>query len=135
MNDPVSDLFVRIKNALLRKKELVDMPSSRLKEEITRVLSQEGFIAKHEVMARGGKKILRINLKYGLDKFGKPAYPLIKCLSQVSKPGRRIYSAAQKLRPVQSGFGIAIVSTPQGIMTGEAARKKKVGGEVIAYVY
>lgn len=135
MKDPVSDLFAQIKNAIARKKELVDLASSNFKEEIVKVLFDEGFVSRYEVLSRGGKKILRINLKYGNDKYGKPSKPVIKDIKQISKPGKRVYSQVAKIPKVQSGFGISIVSTPSGIMSGDAARKKKVGGEVIAYVY
>lgn len=135
MKDPVSDLLTQIKNALQRKKDLVDLTSSYFKEEIVRVLFEEGFVSRYEVLSRGGKKILRIALKYGFDKYGKPSKAVINEIKQVSKPGKRIYSQVAKIPRVQSGFGISIVSTPSGIMTGDAAKKKKVGGEIIAYVY
>ncbi len=92
MRDPISDLFLRIKNGISRKKEIVDMPSSRLAADVSRILFDEGFISKYEMLARGGKKILRVTLKYGLDKYGKPSRSLISELKQISKPGRRIYS-------------------------------------------
>ena len=135
MKDPVSDLLTKIKNALQRKKDIVDMYSSSFKEDITKVLFEEGFISKYEVLSRGGKKILRISLKYGFDKYGKPSKAIIHDIKQVSKPGKRIYSQVAKIPRVQSGFGVSIVSTPAGVMTGDTAKKKKVGGEVIAYVY
>ena len=135
MKDPVSDLFTKIKNALQRRKDIVDLYSSSFKEDIVRVLHEEGFISKYEVLTRGGKKILRITLKYGFDKFGKPSKMLINEIKQVSKPGKRVYSQVFKIPRVQSGFGISIVSTPKGIMTGDSARKNKVGGEILAYVY
>lgn len=135
MKDPVSDLLTQIKNALQRKKDTVDLVSSYFKEEIVRVLFEEGFISKYEVLSRGGKKILRLALKYGSDKYGKPNKAVINEIKQVSKPGKRVYSQVTKIPRVQSGFGISIVSTPSGIMSGDDAKKKKVGGEIIAYVY
>jgi|SRR3989339_959641 len=135
MKDPVSDLLTSIKNASVRKKEAIDIPSSSLKEAIAKVLFEEGFVSKYEVLTRGGKKILRIALKYALNKFGKSSDSVIKELKQVSTPGRRIYVTYSKIPKVQSGFGISIISTPLGVISGDIARKKKVGGEIIAYVY
>ncbi|MBI5701847.1 30S ribosomal protein S8 [Candidatus Saganbacteria bacterium] len=135
MFDPVSDIFTKLKNSLTRRKDTVDMQYSKLKAEISRVLVSEGFLAKQETLTKGAKKILRITLKYGVDKFGKPSKPVITELVQVSKPGRRVYSGARELSRVQSGFGISIISTPLGLLEGEQARKKKVGGEVIGYIY
>lgn len=135
MRDGVADLLLRIKNALARTKETVDMPSSYVKEEISKILFEEGFTQKHEVLTRGGKKILRITLKYGADKFGKPNKPAIRDIRQVSKPGKRIYVGIAKIPKVQSGFGIAILSTPKGILSDSRARHEKTGGEVMAYVF
>ncbi len=135
MRDPIGDLFSRIKNGVTRRKEVVDMYSSNFKEEVSRLLFEEGFISKYEVLTRGGKKLLRLTLKYGLDKYGKPNRPLIKEIKQVSKPGKRVYSEVAKIPRIQSGFGMTIVSTPSGVMSGDMARKKKIGGEIVAYVY
>lgn len=135
MNDPVSDLLLRIKNAIMRKKETVDIPSSALKEQVVRVLAEEGFLTKYEMHTRGARKYLRVVLKYGPDKYGKPAISAIRQLKQISKPGRRVYVPVSKIPRIQGDFGISVLSTPQGIMTGESARKKLVGGEVLVYAY
>lgn len=135
MKDPVSDLFTRLKNSITRKSEIVDIPSSKLKEEIVKVLIEEGFIVKYEVVTKGNKKILRVSLKYAPDRYGKLVNSVITSIRQVSKPGKRIYKTRKDIPVVQSGFGICILSTPQGVMSGGEAKKKKVGGEVIGYVY
>lgn len=135
MRDPVSNFLTSIKNAAMRKKESVDMPSSYLKEEMSKVLFEEGFVSKYEVLTKGNRKILRIILKYILNKHGKTDRPIISDLKQISKPGKRFYTQKSKIPKVQSGFGICIISTPLGVMSGENARKKNVGGEVLAYVY
>lgn len=135
MNDPVSDLLLRIKNAVSRKKEAVDIPASALKERIVKVLAEEGFLARYETLTRGSRKILRIVLKYCPDKYGKPSIPVVRELKQISKPGRRVYVPASKIPRIQGDFGVSILSTPQGIMTGEGARAKRIGGEVLVYAY
>jgi len=133
--DSVSDLFSRIKNAIQRRKESLELPASRLVSEIARVLQEEGYISKFEVLTRGKRKLLRIILKYGLDKYGKPRHSAILGLVRVSRPGARIYKGVAKIPRIQGGFGTAILSTPAGITTDTEARKKKVGGEVLAYVW
>ena len=111
------------------------MPSSKLKEAICKVLVSEGFLLKYEILTKGGKNILRVFLKYSPNKYGRLDKPLIEDIKQISRPGRRVYIGAEKMPRVQSGFGISIISSPLGVMTGEAARKKNVGGEVLIYVY
>lgn len=130
----ISDMLSRIKNALVRKKESVDMPSSKMKSEIARILKEEGFIEKFEVLSRGGKQILRIHLKYALDRFGRPRQGVIREIKRSSKPGSRHYVGAKNIPYVQSGFGMAVLSTSKGIMTDREARKQKIGGEVLAFV-
>ncbi|MBN2057539.1 MAG: 30S ribosomal protein S8 [Candidatus Saganbacteria bacterium] len=130
MNDPIADMLIRIKNAQGVRKETVDLPHSRLREEVARVLVEEGYLAKVDAMKRMEKKFLRLSLKYGQDKKG-----IIKGLRRVSKPGRRVYSDSCSLPRIQAGFGTAVLSTSRGIMTDEAARTEKVGGEVLCYIW
>jgi small subunit ribosomal protein S8 len=127
--DPITDMFNIIKNALTVNKSTVDIPFSQIKHEIAKILSKEGFIGKVETKGRKIKKVIRINLKYIDDT------PAILNLKRVSKPGQRIYLSYDKIKRVRAGYGITILSTPEGLMTGKEARKKRVGGEVICKVW
>ncbi|MFA4905944.1 MAG: 30S ribosomal protein S8 [Candidatus Margulisiibacteriota bacterium] len=135
MNDSLSDMFSRIKNALARRSETVDLPSARMNADVAKVLVEEGYIIKHETLTRGTKKIIRLTLKYGRDKYGRPAIAAIQHLKRVSRPGSRVYMGWEDLRPVQSGYGTSVLSTPRGVMAGGKARHEKLGGEVLAYVW
>lgn len=135
MNDSLSDMFSRIKNALARRSEAIDLPHARIISDTAQVLMEEGYIIKHEALTRGTKKIIRITLKYGRDKFGRPATSAIQHLKRISRPGSRVYLGWEDLRPVQSGFGTCVLSTPKGVMAGEKARREKLGGEVLAHVW
>lgn len=128
--DSIADMLVRIKNALGAKKDSVEIPFSRPKEEIAKILLAEGYIAKSEVVVRLNKKFLKLALKYTEKKES-----VIKGLKKVSTPGRRIYLGAAKIPRIQAGFGTAIISTSKGMMTDDAARGQKVGGEVICYIW
>jgi small subunit ribosomal protein S8 len=128
--DSIGDVLVRINNALKVKKETVDLPHSKMKEGIGKILLEEGYISKCEVMTRLNKKYLRLGLKYTGDNKS-----IIEGMRRISTPGRRIYVGVQKIPRVQSGFGTAILSTPKGLMTDEGARASKIGGEVICYVW
>jgi len=128
--DTISDLLVRIKSALAVRKEAVDVPHSRVSEEIVRLLLTEGYVGKYENFSRMNKKFLRIALKYNGAK-----QSVISGMKRVSTPGRRIYVAADGIRQVQAGFGTAIISTSKGIMTDEAARHNKIGGEVLCNIW
>jgi len=130
MTDPITDMFNRIKNALNARHEAVDVPHSKIKEEIAKVLAAEGYIAKFDILKRMEKRYIRITLKFNQEKKG-----IITGLKRVSKPGRRFYSDARSVPRVRAGFGTAIISTSQGVMTDEAARSQKLGGEVICYVW
>ncbi len=130
VTDSIADMLTRIRNAVEVRMETVDIPYSKMKEEIARVLKEEGYIGKYEVVTKRGKKVLRVMLKYRSDK-GK----VIKYLKRVSKPGRRIYVKRSRIPRVLSGFGTAILSTPKGIMTDSQARSGRIGGEVICYVW
>ncbi|MDD5593294.1 MAG: 30S ribosomal protein S8 [Candidatus Margulisbacteria bacterium] len=128
--DSIADLLIRITNAQKVKKESVDLPHSRVKEAIARIMMTEGFIGKVDTFARLNKKYLRIVLKYTADKKF-----LIEGAKRVSTPGRRVYVGAGKVPRVRSGFGLAIISTSKGIMTDNEAREKKIGGEVVCYIW
>jgi small subunit ribosomal protein S8 len=135
MTDLISDMFSRIKNGMARNKETIELAHGKLALEIARILAEEGFILKHEVLTRGKKKILRISMKYVLDKFGKPSRCVITDIKRASRPGRRLYMGFRELPRVRSGFGCIILTTPKGVMTDGTARKMKMGGEVLGYVW
>ncbi len=128
MSDPIADMLTRIRNAQHRRKVSVTMPSSKQKEAICRVLAEEGYIEGFEVEREGNKAFLTIRLKYFEGR------PVIEHIQRVSKPSRRIYKGKDELPKVQGGLGIAIVTTPKGVMTDKAARKQGFGGEVICVV-
>ena len=130
LQDPLADLFSRIRNAQLRKKKIVSSPLSKMRESILEVLKNEGYIrgfarTKHS----SGKEELDIELKY--DDSG----PVISNITRISKPGRRVYSGVQRIPFVHNGLGISIISTSQGVMSDTDAREKKIGGEIICRVF
>jgi len=130
LSDPIGDMIARLKNAQVRKHKKVVLPSSKFKEKIADVLKNEGFIIDYKVNENeGNKSDLEINLKYN---YGSP---VISTIERVSKPGRRIFSRAESLPKINNGLGIAIISTPKGVMTDVEARKQKVGGEIICKVF
>lgn len=128
--DPIADMLTRVRNAHRAGLEMVQMPHSSLKSEIARVLKKEGFVADFVTEGQGGKKNLCVYLKYGPNQA-----PVIRGLRRVSKPGLRRYVSTKKIPRVVGGMGVAILSTSQGIMTDRDARKAKLGGEVICYVW
>ncbi|HSJ14666.1 MAG TPA: 30S ribosomal protein S8 [Longimicrobiales bacterium] len=129
MTDPIADMLTRIRNAAHARQKRVDMPVSKLKAEIARILKENHFIHDFKILDDGRHGVLRLYLKYYEDQ------PVIRKLQRVSRPGRRIYAVATELRPVRNGLGIAIVSTSRGVMTDRQARAQKVGGEVMAMVW
>ena len=129
MTDPIADMLTRIRNANQAKHEVVEMPASRLKLEILEVLKNEGYITEYEKVEDGKQGVIKVTLKY-VDK-----ERVIKGLKKISKPGLRVYAKANELPKVLNGLGIAIISTSNGIMTDREARKQKLGGEVIAFVW
>lgn len=131
MSDPIADMLTRIRNANTAKHNTVDVPSSKMKEAIANILTNEGYIAGFEIIEDGVKKTMRITLKYGVDKNEK----VISGIKRISKPGLRVYANRDELPRVLGGMGTAIVSTNKGIITDKEARKLGVGGEVIAYVW
>ncbi len=129
--DPIADLLTRIRNATRAKHPRVDVPASKLKIEIVRILKDEGYVSTYKLVEEGKvRKTLRVFLKYTPDR-----RPVITGLQRVSRPGSRSYVAAREIRPVVGGLGISILTTPRGVMTGRAARKARVGGEVICEVW
>ena len=130
MTDPIADMLRRIRNASTVSHETVDIPASKLKVELARVLKEEGFIADYAVKEEGKFKVITITLKYDMNR-----KPVITKLERISKPGLRHYSKAKKLQKVLGGLGVAIISTPKGLLTDRKARKENVGGEVLCYVY
>lgn len=130
MTDPIADLLTRIRNALMARHRQVLVPSSKMKVAIARILKQEGFIRHFDVSKQGAQPMLRIILKY--DDNG---LPVLRGLKRVSKPGRRIYANRQGVPRVQSGLGVAILSTSRGVITDRQARQLGVGGEVICYIW
>ncbi len=130
MTDPIADMLTRIRNANMVSHPTVDVPASKLKIQLAKLLKEEGYIADYEVKEEGKFKVISITLKY--DSKGKP---VITKLERISKPGLRHYSKAKNLQKVLGGMGIAVVSTPKGLLTDRKARKENVGGEVLCYVY
>ena len=130
LSDPIGDMLARIKNSQLRNHKKIELPSSKFKTKIAEILKSEGYIIDYEVVnSVNNKANLLISLKYS------SGNPVISSIERISKPGRRIFSSAESLPKVNNGLGIAIVSTPQGVMTGVDARKKKLGGEIICKVF
>ncbi|MEM5344519.1 30S ribosomal protein S8 [Paraburkholderia azotifigens] len=128
MSDPIADMLTRIRNAQMVEKVSVTMPSSKVKVAIAQVLKDEGYIDDFAVKAEGAKSELNIALKYYAGR------PVIERLERVSKPGLRVYRGRNEIPQVMNGLGVAIVSTPKGVMTDRKARATGVGGEVICYV-
>ena len=126
MTDPIADMLTRIRNKNQNRDKLVSMPTSKMKEQIAKILKEEGFIEEFKVE----DKTLTLTLKYGQNK-----ERVITGLKRISKPGLRVYAGADEIPHVLNGLGIAIISTPKGVMTDKLARKNNVGGEVIAYIW
>lgn len=130
ITDKIADMLTRIRNASAAKHDTVDVPASNMKKAIAQILLDEGYIKGFQVIDDGKQGMIRITLKYGV---GKEA--VITGLKRVSKPGLRIYTSCKDMPAVMNGLGIAIMSTPKGIMTDKQARKENVGGEVLAFIW
>ena len=132
-NDPIADMLTRVRNALTAGKLQVEVPRSKIKVEIARILKEEGYIEEYTVGDESPVPMIKIDLKY----FGsrRERRPVITQLQRVSKPGRRVYRKRSELPIVLSGTGIAIVTTPSGVMTAQQARRNGVGGEVLCYIW
>ena len=128
-SDPIGDMIARVKNAQSRNHKNVELPSSNFKSKIADILKNEGFIKDFKIKSENNKTILLLELKY------HSGNPVINAFERVSKPGRRIFSSAESLPKINNGLGIAIVSTPKGVMTDIDARKQRVGGEIICKVF
>ena len=129
LTDPIADMLTRIRNAVRAKHTTVDVPYSKVKNEIAKILLDEGFVADIETVENGVNKNIRITLKY------KDSKSVIQGLKRISKPGLRIYAEKEELPRVLNGLGIAIISTSKGIVTDKVARRENVGGEVMAYIW
>jgi len=129
LSDPIGDMIARVKNAQARNHKKVELPSSKFKVKIAEILKSEGFIKEFKVNIVDNKSTLSLDLKY------HSGNPVISSFERVSKPGRRIFSSADSLPKINNGLGIAIVSTPKGVMTDIDARKQKIGGEIICKVF
>lgn len=130
MTDPVADMLTRIRNASTAHHEFVDIPASKLKQNVAVILKQQGFVKDFENVKDSRYPTLRLHLRYSANRA-----PVITGIRRVSKPGQRIYAKASKMPRVLGGLGVAIVSTPQGLMTERQARRSNVGGEVLCYVW
>lgn len=128
--DPIADMLTRIRNANKAMHEQCEIPASKIKEQIAKVLKNEGFIKDYQVIKTGVQGVIRVSLKYTQDR-----NRVITGLRRVSKPGLRKYSGITQIPRVRNGLGTVIMSTPQGVMTGRKAKKERVGGEVLAYVW
>jgi small subunit ribosomal protein S8 len=130
LTDPVADLLTRIRNAINARQQKLDIPTSKLKIEIARILKEEGYISNFKATEEGGHKVLRLYLKYGSNNDAA-----ITNLSRVSRPGCRVYVGHSEIPRVLGGLGINILTTPRGVMTGRQARKSGIGGEILCEVW
>lgn len=128
--DPIADMLTRIRNGIERRMPSITVPASKMKIAIARILKEEGFIRDFEVMQDGPQGTLRVWLKYT-----EQRQPVISGLQRVSRPGRRIYTSRDNIPLVLSGMGVAILSTPKGVLSGKRARRLGVGGEVLCYIW
>ncbi len=129
-SDPLSDLLTRLRNGLSAGHDQVDVPSSRVKEAVLKVLEAEGFIASFRKVQEGGRPVLRVGLKY--DHEGEP---IVSGIERISRPGRRIYAKAEAIPQVLGGLGVSLVSTSKGIVTDKTARQSRLGGEVLCNIW
>jgi small subunit ribosomal protein S8 len=129
-SDPIADMLTRVRNALAARHPKVDVPASKLKTEIARILKEEGYITNYKVAEEGAKKTIKIYLKYCND-----SRPVISEIHRVSRPGCRVYVGQQNIPRVLGGLGINILTTPRGVMTGRTAHREKVGGEILCRIW
>ena len=130
MTDPIADLLTRVRNGLMARHKTIDVPASKMKAEIARILAEEGYLSGYELVQGGPQGVLRLQLKYGHD--GEKA---ITGLERVSRPGRRVYCGKGEIPRVLGGLGITILSTPKGVLTGTASQSAGVGGEILCNVW
>ncbi len=131
ISDPIADMLTRIRNANTAKHDTVDIPASKMKQAIAKILLDEGYVSAVETVKEGNFDVIRITLKYGKDKNER----VIKGLKRISKPGLREYADTENLPKVLGGMGTAIISTNKGVLTDKEARKQNVGGEVLAFIW
>ncbi|MEW6118205.1 MAG: 30S ribosomal protein S8 [Nitrospirota bacterium] len=130
VTDPIADMLTRMRNTLLTKTEKVDIPASRMKVEIAKILKEEGFIKSYKIIKDKKQGILRITLKYTADN-----KPVITGLKRISKPGRRVYTGKEEVPKVMGGVGIAVLTTSKGVLSDKVCRRDGVGGEVLCYIW
>ena len=130
MSDPIADMLTRIRNAVSARHDYVNVPASKLKVAIAKVLQDEGFVGEFEAFEEGPRRFIRINLAYA-----EGHEPLLSGLKRVSRPGLRVYVQKREIPRVYNGLGIAILSTPKGIMSGQQAWRQEIGGEVLCYIW
>ncbi|MBI2913325.1 MAG: 30S ribosomal protein S8 [Chloroflexi bacterium] len=130
ITDPIADMLTRIRNALVARHDFTDIPASKLKIALAEVLKKEGYIRDYELKSQAIKRTIRIHLAYADD-----GEPVIGGLQRVSKPGLRVYAQRREVPRVHGGLGVAILSTPEGVLTGRDARRRGLGGEVLCYVW
>ncbi|MDI6601286.1 MAG: 30S ribosomal protein S8 [Thermoanaerobacteraceae bacterium] len=130
VTDPIADMLTRIRNANIVKMDTVDIPASNVKKSIAEILYNEGFIESYEIIDDGKQGIIRVKMKYGADK-----ERVISGLKRISKPGLRVYATKDQVPKVLGGLGIAILSTPKGVITDKKARQEGIGGEVLCYIW
>ena len=130
MTDPIADMLTRIRNGITSWHDRVELPSSKLKVELAKILKSEGFISNYKVVEEGPQPTLRLYLKYSDD-----GEPVIHGIERISRPGRRVYRGKEEIPQVLGGLGLAIVSTSQGVLSGQEAARKGVGGEVLCQVW
>ena len=130
LTDPIADMLTRVRNAVRAGHPIVEMPASRMKVSIAQVLREEGFVRGFDLVGAGPKRRLRVLLAYSQQR-----QPRLLGLTRISKPGRRVYVPHDRIPRVWGGIGVAILSTPRGVMTGDHARRENVGGEILAYVW
>ena len=128
--DPIADMLTRVRNALIARHAKVDVPASRLKNEIARILREEGYILNYKLTEEGSKRFIRLYLKYMPSNL-----PVISRIERVSRPGCRVYVGSKDIPRILGGLGINILTTPKGVMTGNSARKEGVGGEVLCQIW
>jgi small subunit ribosomal protein S8 len=130
LTDPIADMLTRIRNAVLIRAEKVDIPASRMKLEIAKIMKEEGFIRAYKILKDKKQGILRITLKYTPEN-----QPIIAGLKRISKPGRRVYTDKDAIPMVMAGVGISVLSTSRGVLGDKACRREKVGGEILCYIW
>ena len=130
LSDPIADMLTRVRNALTARHPKVDVPSSKLKTEVARIMKEEGYILNFKLTEEGARKFIRLYLKYTPGN-----QPVISHIERVSRPGCRVYVGSQEIQRVLGGLGINILTTPRGVMTGSTARKEGVGGEVLCQIW